>query len=490
MNLRKAIYLLCGTVCITIMLLSKLLPSTFRVIRDIASNYNTKPHIITNHVDMEFYATLDQARNETLSKISLLFHRNSKKQNNSIILNARLDKHYWTKIQNVKYIYTVFHNDSICKGKSGEGSTLCPNLSGLIYFHSGVTEWQCSEQYQTQEIRQYCKESINHTMHYKKVMTSGLYLDPQEDKLVKMKEDFIHFVPFGRIDQHGNVRVDTNNITIIPDQCQITEWSGHNITDWNTHKEILVISQFWGYGVFHFAVESIPRLALYIDFLKIKTDIKIHVVNITQQVKNYIQLIGISEARLITGYWEAKIVYLPKGGSCGVLNQPNGLILSNYYRQQIQKSSEYMNSVNAKAYIVVIKRSHRRWMHKFFQDDIVTRLKSLASMYSCLEVIVFKDDPLPTFKETVLMFYKAVVIVAPHGAGLTNVMFSNPRALVIEIMCRNRPVFCNRAVSRSLGMHYHAIYSSTTSCENMEVNVDIIINVANEYFQFYNYTRI
>jgi len=48
------------------------------------------------------------------------------------------------------------------------------------------------------------------------------------------------------------------------------------------------------------------------------------------------------------------------------------------------------------------------------------------------------DNPTPSLNDTMMMFHSAVIIVAPHGAGLPNVFFSQPGSYVIEGVC-NRP---------------------------------------------------
>ena len=74
---------------------------------------------------------------------------------------------------------------------------------------------------------------------------------------------------------------------------------------------------------------------------------------------------------------------------------------------------------------------------------------------------VFKDNPPPSFVDMMRMFNAAVMVVAPHGAGLANLVFSEPGTFVVEGVC-NRPhtnLFFQRT-AQVLGHRWHGIPSS------------------------------
>ena len=56
-----------------------------------------------------------------------------------------------------------------------------------------------------------------------------------------------------------------------------------------------------------------------------------------------------------------------------------------------------------------------------------------------------------------LLFASAQVIVAPHGAGLTNILFARPGARVIELMPDRLANWCYRRLAAMLGLHYDAV---------------------------------
>ena len=40
-----------------------------------------------------------------------------------------------------------------------------------------------------------------------------------------------------------------------------------------------------------------------------------------------------------------------------------------------------------------------------------------------LQVEVYRDDPVPSLEDTMRMFNRAIMVIAPHGAGLSNLVF-------------------------------------------------------------------
>ncbi|MGB0562738.1 MAG: glycosyltransferase family 61 protein [Spirulinaceae cyanobacterium] len=60
-----------------------------------------------------------------------------------------------------------------------------------------------------------------------------------------------------------------------------------------------------------------------------------------------------------------------------------------------------------------------------------------------------------TVVEQAVLFNRAKVIVAPHGAGLTNLVFCAPGTTVIEIFSPNYVNACYYALSQQLGLNYY-----------------------------------
>ena len=69
-----------------------------------------------------------------------------------------------------------------------------------------------------------------------------------------------------------------------------------------------------------------------------------------------------------------------------------------------------------------------------------------------------------------LLFHSAAMVVAPHGAGLANIVFSRPGTYVIEGVCpRPKMILCFQRLAVILGLHWHGLLSDG-GCPNL-VNV-------------------
>ena len=80
--------------------------------------------------------------------------------------------------------------------------------------------------------------------------------------------------------------------------------------------------------------------------------------------------------------------------------------------------------------IVVIKRSTRRWFS--YHDDIIKMIQSEMKGSDVIKLSVFDDRNLPSLAETVSLFNQAFLVIGPHGAGLSNLLFSDPGTVLIE----------------------------------------------------------
>ena len=124
--------------------------------------------------------------------------------------------------------------------------------------------------------------------------------------------------------------------------------------------------------------------------------------------------------------------------------------------------------------LILIKRRSRRWLVD--HDEIADGLSNLAIKLG-FNFIVYDDKHLPSHNQTMLMFYQAALVVAPHGAGLSNLIYSKPGTYVLEVLCRDSPNLCFQQLAESQGMHYYGLVSKS-SCGPMTVDVKELLQVA------------
>ena len=80
-----------------------------------------------------------------------------------------------------------------------------------------------------------------------------------------------------------------------------------------------------------------------------------------------------------------------------------------------------------------------------------------------------------SFSEQIRLFASAEVVIAPHGAGLANLVFSPPGCTVIEFMPENYVNACFWSLSEACGHHYYCIGGVKESGTHNLMNLDLKI---------------
>ena len=102
---------------------------------------------------------------------------------------------------------------------------------------------------------------------------------------------------------------------------------------------------------------------------------------------------------------------------------------------------------------------------------------------------VYPDNPVPSLPRTLEMFNRALIVIAPHGAGESNLLFSEAGTVMIEGLCSaaGRANYCYRNLAANLGHRYYGIYNRH-SCYGATPDVIIppVEQVLDLYFKTHN----
>ena len=190
------------------------------------------------------------------------------------------------------------------------------------------------------------------------------------------------------------------------------------------YDEIFSVAQFWGYGFGHWTTEDLPRLGPYVDYLRQNTQIKIHAPTKSGFIKAWLNALGISGDRVISGYNCARVLYVPEGTKCAGGDAFYPQMLSLYIREHTLpvEPQERRN-------IVFIERTRSRVMRN--RKSMYAALKELAHA-SNLTVELFSDSKLPSMNKTRDIFNKAFLIFTNHGAGQGNMILAPPGTVIVE----------------------------------------------------------
>ncbi|CAD5119036.1 unnamed protein product [Dimorphilus gyrociliatus] len=269
---------------------------------------------------------------------------------------------------------------------------------------------------------------------------------------------YILIVKDGVSNSEGDVWVESTKIVIQRCYQDLRPIFPRHLNITVNYKEIFVMTQYFGGSFFHFNVEGLPRLTPHLKWLEQNPHIPILISK--PKYKNafdgFIKVIGLPRERFVFDkIVRAKVLYMPAGGICGRSAVFGSVATSIYLRSRLN-APEIGKQPDS---VVIIKRSSRGrlWMN---HDEIYNQVKAEADKRS-FKTVIFGDKPSPTFEEGMKMFARAVMIIGPHGAGLSNILWSSPGTVIIEGMCDIVPRkvnLCYRNLAQLLGMRWYGIY--------------------------------
>ena len=192
-------------------------------------------------------------------------------------------------------------------------------------------------------------------------------------------------------------------------------------------------------------------------------------------------ILGISKSRVISGVVKATVAYVPPVPFCTNAHVQQTQLLSSMFRTYISKTFPQQPQNR----ILLIKRSWKKYKsRRFVQQDSIEKVVESAARDFNLTYTLFPDNPAPSLHDTMQLFHSAVMVVAPHGAGESNVIFSHPGIYVIEGIC-NPPQTnaCYAHLMHILGHHWHGIMSrggcqDVVDVEPSEIDLEVDVKTS------------
>ena len=310
---------------------------------------------------------------------------------------------------------------------------------------------------------------------YKRVRGGNCYTDPQDVQTPIPFSKALHMDVIVRsysINSHKQSQynftyilvfagaITTPSGDVVKDNWKVVPWSCHPdelfyyfqpTSRLGRYREVFVLAQHKGTTFFHFTIENLPRIAAYLSFLLRHPTIKIHVRTKTGFTLPFLAALGIASSRLVSEYSQADIVYMPAGTPCGQTTLFNVQLVSLQLRAGLSDPAPPRDT------IILIRRSKKRWFNH--HDDIFAMIRKHADSAG-LKAVVYGDNPVPGFNETRQLFSRAYIVVAPHGAGESNLIFSQPGTILVEALCYDKTGqvnFCYVNMARVLGLRYNGL---------------------------------
>jgi tetratricopeptide (TPR) repeat protein len=294
-------------------------------------------------------------------------------------------------------------------------------------------------------------------------------------------EGFVTVIPHGRVwGDIGTSAVITSDNKLVKDistGCPEVVISSDKLPEpININNRVAFLSVQWGgVGYFHWMFDLITRFDLLyqsgIDLESIDKFI-VNSYQLPYQIET-LNVLGIPSSKIIESslipHIQAKSIIVPsvfdqrshdrlsKWG-CDFLRKiflNEGNLLKSHYPQRIYISRE--------------KASYRQIINN---EEVFNFLAKFG-----FEKVIFETL---TLAEQSLYLSSADVIISPHGAGLTNLVFCQPGTKVLEIFSPNFHPNCYWALSNICGLEHY--YFMGGNCESSHtdnpIHQDILVNVA------------
>ena len=156
--------------------------------------------------------------------------------------------------------------------------------------------------------------------------------------------------------------------------------------------------------------------------------------------------------------------------SCNLIH-PTYMDIGNPSYEMIRLIREVVESklvFNPSIGILIKRREHR---HIINHDETLDMLKR---KYSTIEWYVFDSC---SVEETALLFSRARIVAAPHGAGICNTVFCPSGTIVLEFVVKIDPNPCFWHLSEMLENKHYMIPTVTDDGTNFIVNIDEVYPV-------------
>ncbi|MEM1169956.1 MAG: tetratricopeptide repeat protein [Cyanobacteria bacterium P01_H01_bin.35] len=220
--------------------------------------------------------------------------------------------------------------------------------------------------------------------------------------------------------------------------------------------KVAVLSVLSGNVYFHWMVDLLPRIEILRQGINLE-EIDWFVVNDYQQPfqRETLKSLGIREEKILASdrhpHIQAEELVVPSYPSYLGWLQPWGLkFLREVFLRGVTNNKSYFSER------IYIGRGNARYRRVMNEADVVEILSQLGFTYVTPESMSLENQ--------IATFAHANIIVAPHGSGLTNIVFCNPGTKVIELFSPHYLRYYYWHISQLLGLEHYFLIGETFSC--------------------------
>ncbi len=238
-----------------------------------------------------------------------------------------------------------------------------------------------------------------------------------------------------------------------------------------TKNVVGVLATDRGDTFFHWFFDVLPRLYL-IDYIDLKIDK--YIINYSNKLyqDQTLKILGIDKEKIIPSddnlYLEASILIVPSWINNVSGNMPDWAC--EFLRKKFLPEIKNYDKSFERIYISRNKATKRKIINE-------ERVFNFLSRYGFKKV--FLEDI--EFIKQVEIFQSAKIIIAPHGAGLVNLVFCKPKTRVIEIFFPRYINTCYFALSNQINLDYYYLLGEgrplSKNREDYSIGNNILVDI-------------
>jgi len=218
--------------------------------------------------------------------------------------------------------------------------------------------------------------------------------------------------------------------------------------------EYYLLGMIWADNYYHWLLEILPRLSLMEEFDQLK---KLPIIlnrDLKQFQKDTLRLAGISMDQIVRfdgSFWQVERLYYPSPLSGPGNPSPHSV---SWLRKKFLEKLEPSGACEATSYLYVTRRDagQRRILN---EDEIISFLETKGFKVICPGEM--------TFLEQVEAFRRAKLVVAPHGAGLSNMVFAPSGSSLIELFPDTFANACYWSLANVCGQNYSCLVGNSVN---------------------------
>lgn len=245
-------------------------------------------------------------------------------------------------------------------------------------------------------------------------------------------------------------------------RLNLIKLSKSKINNIKKYNEIINLTGKWGDEYWHFLCEYLGSLT-YVD-------VKNKMINVKSKKKYILELLnlfGIDNSYIVSNNIKCKKIIQPRPLDCG---NPNNYLINKLSNKLKSKFNNKNNNI-----FILIKRNYSRQL-KYF-----SKLENYCQTYckkNNLEFYLHDDSNLPSLNTQLNYFNRAKIIIGPHGAGLGNMIVSDKKTIVIELLNPAWFNLCFYFTAIRLGLNYAGVLQDVNKIINIK-NIDNILKNIN-----------